>query len=114
MDPIVQDLIYSLSEEEIYKNHRIQHKESYILRLITLAYMTNKTLKVSDLQSNKDLGSQPSIQSYITKLVGKKFIHKKVNEMDKRVVYLTPTENAIDLFRQLSKTLYDLKVSASS
>jgi hypothetical protein len=111
VDSIVQDLIASLTEEEIYKNNRIQHKESYILRLITLAYMTNKTLNVSDLQSNKDLGSQPSIQSYITKLVSKEFVYKKVNELDKRVVYLIPTDNAINLFEHLSKTLYDFKVS---
>ena len=85
MDSIVQYLIYSLKEEEIYKNNRIQHKESYILRLITLAYLTGKTLRVSDLLLNKDLGSGPTIQAYITHLVLKQFVVRKVSEEDKRV-----------------------------
>ena len=111
MDPIVQYLLYSLKEEEIYKNNRIQHKESYILRLITLAFLTHKTLRVSDLLSNRDLGSQPSIQSYITKLVLKGFVLRKTNEEDKRVQFLIPTDNAINLFRELSKVMYDDRVS---
>lgn len=111
MDSIIQYLIYSLKEEEIYKNNRIQHKESYILRLITLAYLTDKTLRVSDLLSNKDLGSGPTIQTYITHLVLKQFVVRKVNEEDKRVQFLIPTENAINLFRELSKVIYDERVS---
>ena len=111
MDSIIQYLIYSLKEEEIYKNNRIQHKESYILRLITLAYLTNKTLRVSDLLSNADLGSGPTIQSYITKLVLKEFITRKISEEDKRVQYLIPTENAINLFKELSKTVDGERVS---
>lgn len=106
MDSIVQYLIYSLKEEEIYKNNRIQHKESYILRLITLTYLTDKTLRVSDLLSNADLGSGPTIQSYITKLVLKEFITRKVSEEDKRVQYLIPTDNAINLFKELSSSLH--------
>ena len=111
MDSIVQYLIYSLKEEEIYKNNRIQHKESYILRLVTLAYLTNKTLRVSDLLSIADLGSGPTIQSYITKLVLKEFITRKISEEDKRVQYLIPTKNAINLFKELSKTVDDERVS---
>lgn len=111
MDPIVQYLIYSLKEEEIYQNNRIQHKESYILRLVTLAYITNKTLRVSDLLSNADLGSGPTIQSYITKLVLKEFIARKISEEDKRIQYLIPTENAINLFKELSKSVYDARIS---
>jgi len=102
MDLIIEYLIRSLKEEEIYKSNRIQHKESYILRLATLAYLTHKTLKVSDLLVNKDLGSGPTIQSYITQLVLKQFLVRKVNEEDKRVQFLIPTENAINLFMQLS------------
>jgi len=111
MNSIVQYLIYSLKEEEIYKNNRIQHKESYILRLITLAYLTDKILRVSDLLANKDLGSQPSIQIYITKLVLKGFVLRKTNEKDKRVQFLIPTDNAINLFRELSKVMYDERIS---
>jgi len=111
MDSIVQYLIYSLKEEEIYKNNRIQHKESYILRLITLAYLTDKTLRVSDLLVNKDLGSGPTIQTYITQLVLKQFVIRKVSEEDKRVQFLIPTDNAINLFRELSKVMYDDRVS---
>ena len=102
MDSIIQYLINSLKEEEIYQSKRIQHKESYILRLVTLSYLTNKTLRVSDLLSNADLGSGPTIQSYITKLVLKEFITRKISEDDKRVQYLIPTENAMNLFRELS------------
>ena len=102
MEPIVQYLINSLKEEEIYQSKRIQHKESYILRLVTLAYLTNKTLRMSDLLLNQDLGSGPTIQSYITKLVLKEFITRKISEEDKRVQYLIPTENAMNLFRELS------------
>lgn len=69
MDSIIQYLIKSLKEEEIYRSNSIQHKESYILRLVTLGYLTNNTLRVSDLLLNLDLGSTPTIQSYITKLV---------------------------------------------
>jgi DNA-binding MarR family transcriptional regulator len=111
MDSIVQYLIYSLKEEEIYKNNRIQHKESYILRLITLAYLTHKTMRVKDLLKNKDLGSGPTIQTYVTHLVLKQFVVRKVNDEDRRVKFLIPTVNAIDLFRELSKTLYDERVS---
>ena len=111
MDSIIQYLIYSLKEEEIYQSNRIQHKESYILRLVTLAYLTNKTLRVSDLLSNADLGSGPTIQSYITKLVLKEFIIRKVSEEDKRIQFLIPTENAMNLFRELSKTVYDERIS---
>jgi len=110
MDPIVQYLLYSLKEEEIYKNNCIQHKESYILRLITLAFLTHKTLRVSDLLSNKDLGSGPTIQTYITQLVLKLFVIRKVSEEDKRVQFLIPTDNAINLFRELSKVMYDQRV----
>jgi DNA-binding MarR family transcriptional regulator len=111
MDSIVQYLIYSLKEEEIYKNNRIQHKESYILRLITLAYLTDKTLRVSDLLSNKDLGSGPTIQTYITHLVLKQFVLRKVSEEDKRVQFLIPTDNAIHLFRELSKVMHGEQIS---
>ena len=102
MDLPIQYLIYSLKEEGIYQSNHIQHKESYILRLITLAYLTNMTLRVSDLLLNQDLGSGPTIQSYVTKLVLKEFITRKVSEEDKRIVYLIPTENAMNLFRELS------------
>lgn len=105
MDPIVQYLINSLKEEEVYQSNRIQHKESYILRLITLAYLTDKTLRVSDLLSNADLGSGPTIQSYITKLVLKEFVTREPSEEDKRIVYLKPTQTAINLFRELSSIL---------
>jgi DNA-binding MarR family transcriptional regulator len=111
MDSIVQYLIYSLKEEEIYKNNRIQHKESYILRLITLAYLTDKTMRVSDLLANKNLGSGPTIQTYITHLVLKGFVKRKSPEEDKRVQFLIPTDNAINLFRELSKALYDERIS---
>jgi len=113
MDSIVEYLIYSLKEEEIYKNNRIQHKESYILRLITLAFLTHKTLRVSDLLANRDLGSGPTIQTYITHLVLKKFILRKISDEDKRVQFLIPTERAINLFRELSKVLYDERISKS-
>jgi DNA-binding MarR family transcriptional regulator len=111
MDSIIQYLIYSLKEEEIYQSNRIQHKESYILRLITLAHLTNKSLRVSDLLSNADLGSGPTIQSYITKLVLKELITRKVSEEDRRIQYLIPTDNAINLFKELSKSVYDARIS---
>ena len=111
MDSIIQYLINSLKEEEIYQSNRIQHKESYILRLITLAYLTNKTLRVSDILQNQDLGSGPTIQSYITKLVLKEFVNRKPSDEDKRIVYLIPTDNAINLFKELSKTVYDDRIS---
>ena len=111
MDSIVQYLIYSLKEEEIYKNNRIQHKESYILRLITLAFLTTKTLRVSELLSNHDLGSSPTIQSYITKLVLKGFVVRKNSVEDKRVRFLIPSDNAITLFDQLSNSLYNERIA---
>ncbi len=114
MDSIVQYLIYSLKEEEIYKNNRIQHKESYILRLITLAYLTHKTMRVSDLLANKDLGSGPTIQTYITHLVLKEFVMRKISEEDKRVQFLIPTDNAINLFKELSKVMYDERIIQQS
>lgn len=114
MSSIVNYLIHSLKEEEIYKNSRIQHKESYILRLITLAHLTTKTLHVSELLNNHDLGSNPTIQSYITKLVSKGFVLRKISEEDKRVQFLIPSDSAITLFDQLSKALYDEKVMSSS
>jgi len=113
MSSIVHYLIRSLKEEEIYKNNRIQHKESYILRLITLAYLTEKTLRVSELLSNHDLGSNPTIQSYITKLVFKGFVVRKMSDEDKRVQFLIPSDNAITLFDQLSKALYDEKIAST-
>jgi len=102
MDSIIAYLIKSLKEEEIYQSNRIQHKESYILRLVTLGFLTNKTLRLSDLLMNQDLGSGPTIQSYITKLVLKEMITRKVSEEDKRIQYLIPTENSINLFKELS------------
>jgi DNA-binding MarR family transcriptional regulator len=111
MDFIVQYLIYSLKEEEINKNNLILEKESYILRLIFLAHLTDKTMRVSDLLANKDLGSGPTIQTYITHLVLKEFVKRKISEEDKRVQFLIPTDNAINLFRELSKTLYDEKIT---
>jgi hypothetical protein len=102
MDSIIQYLIKSLKEEEIYQSNRIQHKESYILRLVTLGYLTNKTLRVSDLLLNPDLGSGPTVQSYITKLVLKEMLTREASEEDKRIQYLKPTENAINLFKELS------------
>jgi DNA-binding MarR family transcriptional regulator len=113
MNSIVQYLLHSLKEEEIYKNNRIQHKESYILRLITLAHLTDKTLRVSELLSNTDLGSSPTIQTYITKLVSKGFVVRKISDEDKRVQFLIPSDSAIDLFDQLSKAHYDEKVASS-
>jgi DNA-binding MarR family transcriptional regulator len=107
MNTIVQYLIHSLKEEEIYKSNRIQHKESHILRLITLAFITGKTLRVSDLLSNHNLGSSPTIQSYITKLILKEFIVRKIGDEDKRVQFLIPSDKAMQLFSQLSKALYD-------
>lgn len=102
MDSIIRDLTHSLKEEEIYKTNRIQHKESYILRLITLAYLTDKTLRFSDLLANTEIGSSPTIQTHIAHLVQKQFVLRQVSEEDKRVHYLIPTEQAIDLFAQLS------------
>ena len=113
MDSIISYLINSLKEEEIYQSKRIQHKESYILRLVTLSYLTNKTLRVSDLLLNQDLGSGPTIQSYITKLVLKEFITRKISEEDKRVQYLIPTENAMNLFRELSSGVQSEKSTES-
>lgn len=51
---------------------------------------------------DQDLGSGPTIQSYITKLVLKEMITRKVSEEDKRIQYPIPTENAINLFKQLN------------
>lgn len=113
MKPIIQYLLHSLKEEEIYKNSRIQHKESYILRLITLAHLTAKTLRVSELLSNADLGSSPTIQAYLAKLVLKGFVIRKVSEEDKRVQFLIPSDNAVNLFDQLSKALYDVKIASN-
>ena len=104
MDSIIAYLINSLKEEEIYQSKRIQHKESYILRLVTLSYLTNKTLRVSDLLTNQDLGSGPTIQSYITKLVLKEMITRKISEEDKRVQSLISIDRAMNLFRELSST----------
>jgi DNA-binding MarR family transcriptional regulator len=113
MDYLVQYLIHSLKEEEIYKSNQIWHKESYILRLITLGFLTNKILRVSDLLSNQDLGSNPTIQSYINKLVLKDFVVRNTSEQDKRVQFLIPTQKAMNLFEELSKALYDAKISSS-
>jgi len=113
MSAIVQYLLHSLKEEEIYKNNRIQHKESYILRLITLAHLTDKTLRISELLGNTDLGSSPTIQTYITKLVLKGFVVRKISDEDKRVQFLIPSDSAIDLFDWLSKVHYDEKVASS-
>ena len=113
MSPIIRYLLHSLKEEEIYKNSCIQHKESYILRLITLAHLTAKTLRVSELLSNTDLGSSPTIQAYITKLALKGFVIQKISEEDKRVQFLIPSDNAIDLFDRLSKALYDEKIASN-
>ena len=112
MDSIVQYLIHSLEEESIYKSNRIQHKESYLLKLITLAYLTDKTLRVSDVLSNQDIGSWPTVQSYITKLVLKGFVIRKVSGDDKRVVYLLPSDSAINLFTELSLRLNNRTKSA--
>lgn len=114
MNAIILYLIHSLKEEEIYKNNRIQHKESYILRLITLAYLTDKALRVTELLDNQDLGSRPTIQTYITHLVQKQFVVRKVNDEDRRVQFLIPTESAINLFRELSNALLDERVSGKS
>lgn len=103
MTSIIAYLIHSLEEEAIYKNQQIQHKESYILRLVTLGYLTHSTLTVSDLLKNKDLGSGPTIQSYLTQLVLKQFVRRQINPDDKRMQYLIPTDRAIDLFKELSE-----------
>ena len=99
-----------MKEEEIYKSNHIWHKESYILRLITLDFLTNNILRVSYLLSNQDLGSNPTIQSYINKLVLKDFVVLNNSEQDKRVQFLILTQNAINLFEELSKALYDAKI----
>ena len=44
--------------------------------------------------------------------MSKAFVQRKVSETDKRIVYLIATDAAIELFGKLSKTFYDLKVSA--
>ena len=72
------------------------------------------TLRVSELLSIHDLGSSPTIQSYITKLVLKGFVVRKISDEDKRVQFLVPTENAITLFDQLSKAIYDERIVAST
>jgi hypothetical protein len=113
MHAIVQYLLHSLKEEEIYKNNRIQHKESYILRPITLAHLAAKTLRISELLSNTDLGSGPTIQTYITKLTSKGFVVRKISDEDKRVQFLIPSDSAITLFDHLSKVLYDEKIATS-
>jgi hypothetical protein len=41
------------------------------------------------------------------------FVFRKISDDDKRVQFLVPTENAITLFDQLSKALYDEKIVAS-
>lgn len=111
MDATVLYLIHSLKEEKIYLKNQIQYKESYILRLITLAYLTDKALRVSELLDNQDLGSRPTIQTYITHLVQKQFVVRKVNDVDGRVQLLIPTDSAVNLFRRLGDALYDEKVS---
>lgn len=79
MDSIVQYLIYSLKKRRNLQDNRFQHKESYILRLITLVYLTDKTLIASDLIRNRNSRSQLSIQIYIAKLVLKEFAKRKIN-----------------------------------
>ena len=107
----IKYLLQSLKEEDVYMINFIQHKESYILRLITLAHLSGKTLRVTDLLSNHDLGTTPTIQSYIRKLVLKEFIARKISDEDKRVQFLIPLDKAIILFEQLSVTHYDEKIA---
>jgi DNA-binding MarR family transcriptional regulator len=104
MDQLIQYLRKYLFEQDSYRNSAIGNKESYIVCHITLAHLLNKTLRVSDLFSKQDLGTGPTIQSYITKLVSKEFVVRKSSEEDKRIQYLIPTDNAINLLRELSNT----------
>jgi len=107
MSPLVQYLVRSLKEEAIYKNSDILHRESHILRLISLAYLTDKTVTVSDLLKNTDLGSTPTIQMHIRKLVDKQLVRYGDNPDDRRLKYLLPTEKAIELFTQLCQARID-------
>jgi hypothetical protein len=63
MDFIVQHLIYSLKEKEINKKNRILQKKSYILSLIAIACLTDKTIRMSDLLANINLCSWSTIIS---------------------------------------------------
>jgi len=107
----IKYLLQSLKEDDVYMKSLIQHKEGYILRLITLAHLSEKTLRVTDLLSNHNLGTTPTIQSYIKKLVLKGFIFRKIGNEDKRVQFLIPLDKAIILFDELSNTHHDEKIT---
>jgi DNA-binding MarR family transcriptional regulator len=45
--------------------------------------------------------------------VFKGFVVRKMSDEDKRVQFLIPSDNAITLFDQLSKALYDEKIAST-
>lgn len=104
MDTLITYLLRSLKEEEIYKSNQIQHLESYILRLITLAHLTHSDLTVTDLLQNKDLGSAPTIHRYIRQLLNKGLATHVQKNTDSRIKYVIPSEKAILLFTELSRS----------
>lgn len=91
----------SKRKKKIYKNSNILHRESYIPRLISLAFLTNKWLTVTTLLKNVNLGSVPTIQRYIRKLVEKKLLSYGDNQDDRRLNYPLPAQKAIELLIQL-------------
>ena len=103
MDTIIAYLKRSLAEEKLYRSKDIHHREGYLLRLITLAHLTHKRVRSSELTQDKSIGSAPTIAAAIRMLVEKGLIKKEVDPVDQRNKWLIPTEHALELFSALSQ-----------
>lgn len=103
MNHIIAYLERSLQEDAIYQGKDIHHREGYLLRLITLAYLTHKRIRSSELTKDERLGSAPTISVAIRKLVNTNLIKRETDPVDQRNQWLIPTEHALDLFRALSE-----------
>ena len=102
-DPMIADLVRSIREEELYQSNNLTHREGYLLRRITLAYLNHQRIRTSELTKDRSLGSAPTIAAAIRMLVEKGLIKKEVDPVDQRNQWLIPTEHALELFSALSQ-----------
>ena len=102
MTPIISYLVRSIHEEHLYQSKDIHHREGYLLRVITLAHLTQQQVRSSEFTRDRSLGSAPTIASALRRLVEKGLIRRKTDPTDRRNQWLIPTKHAIALFEELS------------
>ena len=99
---LVNYLQFMDARDVIAKEFDIPNKEGAILRRIVIEKINNEPFTVNDVLHLQGLGSPATNHALLKKLIAKKMVLSIPNKEDSRIKNLSPTEETLKLFRQLS------------